>query len=391
VGQLGFEPRTQPLYRTKSGLKPQRGRLLENAHFADEREAQSFYPFHEIAMTKKEIELYETTATEAVERYLSDREDEVQKATLQSHRYRLEPFVKWCEQEGINNLNTLNGRDLQDFRYWRKKDGDLNNVTLHTQMTTFRVFIKWCEDFQAVIPGLNEKIRVPKLDENEDVSDGMMEPERALKILDHLEKFQYASRDHAMFRIMFRTGVRIGGLRALDLSDYHSQDQYIEVRHRADSDTPLKNGQGGERPIYLNGMTCQVIDDYIEQNRIDVEGDYGRNPLLTTRFGRLSANTIRQRFYKISHPCFYTGECPHDEKPATCDYRNNVDYASQCPSAESPHSARKASITYWRQRDTPAQQVGERANVNQDIIEKHYDKRTDHGKMKQRKDFFDRE
>ncbi|MFC7113831.1 tyrosine-type recombinase/integrase [Natronoarchaeum sp. GCM10025703] len=342
-------------------------------------------------MSNPEYELYETEPETALERYISDRENEVQSATLRSHKARLKKFIEWCGIEGIENMNDLNGRNLQDFRYWRKEDGDLNNVTLHTQMTTFRVFITWCEDFQAVTPGLHEKIRVPKLDPGEDVSNDKMEPEKALKILDYLEKFQYASRDHAMFRLLFRTGVRTGGLRTLNVSDYHSEDQYIEVKHRPEKDTPLKNGSQGQRPIYLNSMTCQVLEDYIENNRIEAKDDYGQKPLLTTNHGRLSPNTIRQRLYKLSHPCFYTGKCPHDENPKTCDFKNNVDYASQCPSSKSPHSVRKASITYWRQRDTPAQQVGERANVNQDIIEKHYDKRTDKGKMDQRKDFFDRE
>jgi site-specific recombinase XerD len=338
-----------------------------------------------------EPELYDTEPSTALERYLSDRESEVQDATLQAHRYRLQHFVRWAEQEGIDDLSKLNGRNLQDFRYWRKEDGGLNNVTLHTQMTTFRVFIKWCEDFQAVVPGLHEKIRIPKLDEDEDVSDQRIEPERALEILEHLSNFQYASTDHAMFRVLFRTGVRTGGLRALDLSDYHSQDQYIEVKNRPEQGTPLKNGDKGERPIYLNSVTCQTLDDYIQHNRIDAADEHGRKPLFTSNYGRLAATTIRQRLYKMTQPCFYTGDCPHDKEPATCDAHNNVDYASQCPSSEPPHSARKASITYWRQRDTPAQQVGERADVNQDIIEKHYDKRTDQGKMEQRKDFFDRE
>lgn len=342
-------------------------------------------------MTDPDYELYETEPETALERYLSDREDEVQKATLKAHNYRLSHFVRWCGIEGVENLNDLNGRNLQDYRYWRKEDGGLNNVTLHTQMTTFRVFIKWCEDFQAVVPGLHEKIRIPSLDDGEDVSDRKIEPERALKILDYLNDFQYASRDHAMFRVLFRTGVRTGGLRTLDLGDYHSQDQYIEVKNRPEQDTPLKNGEKGERPIYLNGMTCQVLDDYIAHHRIEVEDDYGREPLLTTQHGRLSPNTIRQRLYKLTQPCAYTGSCPHDKEPATCDAHQNTDFASQCPSSEPPHSARKASITYWRKRDTPAQQVGERANVNQDIIKKHYDKRSDQDKMDQRKDFFDRE
>lgn len=237
----------------------------------------------------------------------------MQDATLRAHRARLKHFLRWSRQNDLDNTNDLDGRNLQDYRFWRKNDGDLNNVSLYTQMTTFRVFINWCEDFQAVTPGLNEKIRIPNLDEDDDVSERKLEPERALSILEYLEYFHYASRDHTMFRILFRTGVRTGGLRALDLSDYHSQDQYIEVKHRPEQDTPLKNGEKGERPIYLNAMTCQIIDDYLENNRIERVDEYGRKPLLTTNQGRLSPNTVRQRFYKITQPCFYTGNCPHDK------------------------------------------------------------------------------
>lgn len=336
-------------------------------------------------------ELYETTPEEALKRYLSDRSEEVSDATLYSHESRMGHFIRWCDEEEITNLNDLSGRHMQDYRYWRKNDGGLNNVTLHTQMTTFRVFIKWCEDYEAVTPGLHEKIRIPKLDRDEDVADREMKPERALKILDYLDKYQYASRKHAMFRVLFRTGVRTGGLRTIDLGDYHSGDQYIEVKHRPETDTPLKNGDQGERPIHLNAKTCQVLDDHIEKNRIGITDEYGREPLFTTSHGRMAQDTVRTQIYKISHPCFYTGDCPHDKNPQTCDAKQNVDCASQCPSSEPPHSIRKGSITYWRARDTPAEQVGERANVSTDIIEKHYDKRGDFDKMEQRKDYFEKE
>lgn len=178
-----------------------------------------------------EYELYETTPENALERYLSERSSEVQQATLDAHEYRLNHFLRWCNQESVDNLNNLSGRDLQNYRYWRKEDGGLNNVTLHTQMTTFRVFIKWRKDYEAVVPGLHEKVRVPDLDRDEDVADRELEPERALEILEFLEKFHYASRNHAMFRVLFRTGVRTGGLRTLDIEDDHSEDQFIEVAH----------------------------------------------------------------------------------------------------------------------------------------------------------------
>lgn len=335
--------------------------------------------------------LYATTPEEAVKRYLEEREDEVSVNTLNSHEYRIGHFLRWCKEEGIDNMNDLNGRSMQDYRHWRKRDGGLNNVSLHTQMQTFRVFIQWAEDYNAVTPELSEKIRVPELDRNENVGDNVIEPERAKETLEHYAKYQYASRWHTMYRLIFRTGIRIGGLRALDLSDYDSEGQYIEVRHRPDQDTNIKNGLDGERPIYINETTAEILDDYIHHYRHDVTDKFGREPLITTSNGRPARTTIRNAFYKMNQPCRFTGECPHDEEIETCIYRSNVNEACKCPSTEAPHAVRKASITHWRKEDTPAEQVSERVDTSVDTIERHYDKRTDLEKMEQRKEAFEKE
>ena len=51
----------------------------------------------------------------AVELYLADREPELRSVTLNSHRSRLGFFVEWCADRGIDNLNELTGRKLNEF------------------------------------------------------------------------------------------------------------------------------------------------------------------------------------------------------------------------------------------------------------------------------------
>lgn len=173
-------------------------------------------------MSTDEFELIPIEPEEALDDYLDDKRSDCQKQTVRAHRYRLQHFVRWCNGDGdVDNLNELNGRHRQKFRHWRQRDGDLNNVTVHTQMTTFRQFIRWAEDYDAVPDGLSEKVRLPKLDRDEDVRDTKIETERAMEILEYLEKFEYASLHHALFRIMFRTGLRVGAIHALDLEDYY--------------------------------------------------------------------------------------------------------------------------------------------------------------------------
>ena len=75
-------------------------------------------------------ELEPIAPVEAKEMFLAQRRDEVAEATLQGYHYRLKPFVKWCEQEEVTDLNELTARSLHEYRLWRKEDGDLKTITL---------------------------------------------------------------------------------------------------------------------------------------------------------------------------------------------------------------------------------------------------------------------
>jgi len=324
----------------------------------------------------------------AVEKYLTHRQnEEVSKKTLQAHKYRLNHFVRWCQQEEIESLTEISPRDLQDYRHWRKKDGGLNNVSWHTQMITFRVFVKWAENYQALPPEMHKRIEIPQLKQNEDARDKTFSEERAADILQYLERYDYASNLHTLFAILWHTGMRVGSVRAIDLRDFNEQEQYIELVHRPETGTALKNGANGERPVSLANPETQLLADYIENVRSEVNDSEGRKPLFTTSNGRAHRTTLRSWIYKLARPCMYA-ECPHDRDPGSCEAARRVDEASKCPSSFSPHTIRRSSITHWLSQDAPMEAVSDRMNAEEEALEKHYDKRTEKGKMEQRKEYF---
>jgi site-specific recombinase XerD len=94
----------------------------------------------------------------AQELCLKQKEMNASKKTVQSHKYRLNAFVRWCDENDIDNLNELTGRDLQEYRLWRQDDADLKKIALTQQMSTIRVFIKWCGSMEAVPADLYEKL-----------------------------------------------------------------------------------------------------------------------------------------------------------------------------------------------------------------------------------------
>lgn len=325
---------------------------------------------------------------EAVEWYLQEREAEVSGNTLQAHEYRLNHFVRWCDEQGIENMNEIYGRDLQQYRLWRREDGGLNNVTMVTQLSTLRVFIRWCENIDAVAEGVHDKIMLPSLSKNEDRREVMLDPEDAKKLIEYLRKFEFATRTHALIELMWHTGLRIGAAHSLDVEDYKTDETYIEIRHRPERGTRLKNKHEGGRYASLSADVCDVLDAYIEFNRKDSTDEFGREPLFSTAAGRPNKTTLRQNIYCITRPCEYTGGCPHDREIESCEAIHH-DNASKCPSSVSPHAIRRGAITHHLSKDVPEKVVSDRMNVGLDVLEKHYDQRTESEKAEQRRDYLD--
>jgi len=325
------------------------------------------------------------TPREAVELYEADRRDEVSDATLQSHGYRLERFVEWCEREDIDNLNDVSGRDIQRFKLYRKQQ--VSTVTLKSQMDTLRVFLRFCESLDGVRDGVAESVVSPTVDREDNVSGAILPTDRTETILAYLAKYNYASIHHVLLRILWETGCRMGAARAIDVDHVDLHDCRIELHHQPETDTPLKNGKRGEREIAISPDTALLIEDYINEHRHDVADDYGRNPLLTTEYGRITKNTLRAYVYRLSRPCQYGKDCPIDRDPDDCEAVESRMSASKCPESRSPHAIRRGAITHWLTQDVPTEAVSDRMNVTKDVLDEHYDKRSKRERMEQRRDY----
>lgn len=218
-----------------------------------------------------------------VERFLSDEEDDVVHDTLINHQYRLERFLEWCEETGFDDLTELTGRKANDYRRHRKKNSGIALVTLSNQLKTFRVFVKYCEDNDSVPIGVSDQIQIPSVEpEDEKADDRDLDPERADRILDYLNKYEYASLDHVLFALLSDMGCRIGAIHSIDVDDLKYRDDgrmYVELEHRPDTDTKLKRQRKGERNVIL-GIQVEniqkVVEDYLDDCRTDVEDEHGR-------------------------------------------------------------------------------------------------------------------
>ena len=326
------------------------------------------------------------TPEDAVESYLADKELELEDSSLRNHRYRLQRFLEWADECGLEDMNEITGRKLNEYKQWRSKD--VNNVTLKNQLGTVRQFIAFCERIDAAPKGVHEKMTLPTIGYMEDVSEERLTSDEAEAILEYCEKYEYATLRHALFYVMWHTGIRTGSAHALDVADLDTEQGFLDIRNRPETGTKLKNRDRGERHVYLKEDVCRVLDDYISMHHPKVEDEHIRMPLFGTSDGRASTTTIQRNIYTLTRPCHYTNECPHDREIQECE-ATHYNTASKCPSSVSPHAVRRGAITAHRNANVPKDVASDRMDVSGDVLDKHYDQANKSEHRERRRDFLD--
>jgi integrase len=347
-----------------------------------------------------ERELESTPPDKAFELWMQTLQDNAD-STLQSYRYRVRPFLQWLDKEGIDDLNDVSTRHIKEFQAERR--GNRSKQTLNNQWGTLKQFLRYCYELRAVSEEVVKAVDVPDLSKEDRVNTEKLIADRAQDILQKLDRYEYATREHVLFTLLWRTTLRIGAIHSLDLRDLYLDEQdrerlrdellsegfaphvvesiledvqlpLIYPQHRPESETPLKNQQDGERVINIADWVAEIIQDYIDVNRYDVEDDDGRLPLITSRKGdgRLSKSAMRNWVYIMTQPCEFGEPCPHDRDPEECDAREHG-YGSLCPSSRAPHRIRTGAITHHRDQGWSISDIADKANTSEDLIEGVYD------------------
>ncbi|WP_160134187.1 tyrosine-type recombinase/integrase [Halococcus salsus] len=315
------------------------------------------------------------TPEEALEQYLESRHDATA-STVTNHRYRLNYFLQWFDEESeLDDLSALSGLHCEQFKNWRMTNFDLNLVTLQYHMQTLRVFVRWCENVGVIDEEVSDKIIVPTVPESEKARDVHISHDRATQIMDYLARYEWASKNHLVFSLLYHTGMRRSSLYSLDVQDWHQDNGYLAVRHRPEQGTSLKLKEDGERNVSVtNNRLARALDDWLEEQRPDVVDDSGRHPLLASTQGRLHYETISKVCYRVVRPCYFANECPHDRDIDDCQATKR-DHMSKCPGSVSSHPIRRSAITHHLDSDVPKAIVSERMNVSEPILDMHYDAR----------------
>lgn len=323
----------------------------------------------------------------AVERWLAAIRSDRSEQTRRSYYYRLKLFVEWCEDQDIDSMHDLDGWLIDEYITHREAVEPTAN-TRKNELTTLKKWLEYCENIGVVSEGLADTINVPTVPPAERASSIKLATEDAMALLSHYRDSpdEFGTRAHMLLELFWHVGCRVGGLQALDVDDFQTTDdgrRYLVFRNRPESDTRLKKGANGERPVILSEQTANAVEAYIDRYRDDVTDDYGREPLVTSILGRPTKGTMRDWAYQATLPCVH-GPCPHDKNPDTCRW-TKYNHSSKCPSSRAPHHIRTGAITWMRDQGLPAEIVAERVNASVSTIEEYYDQQDPVAEMLRRR------
>lgn len=328
----------------------------------------------------------ETQAEFLAETYVDGRTEEKDytKTTRENHVHHLAQFIDFlAENHDITDFDEVSG--LHIMRYKADQLGRCARTTVYTRMVTLRSFFRKMGTHGEVPDDLADSVdeELPRPDDDEWQDDTHLSEDRAKEVLEELETFEYASRKHVCYLLVWHIGCRLGGVRAISLRDFHPENQTIEFHHRPAISCGLKNKSDGERQVNITEKVAEVVQDWIEHNRPSPDPDIGPegteyHPLIASRYGRVDKSTIRRDIYQAT--C--CGDCTHDGKPLP-----KVQKAGECPESVGPHAMRRTSYTAQLNAGWPKKKLAERVNATTGVLDAHYDEQTKAEKAAQRREY----
>lgn len=317
-----------------------------------------------------------TDLDDLYERYRGRRQNR-SPATRAQYKRTVPTFIDFAEDQGVTTTDGLS-ISLVDSFVDRLQQCHSADATVLTYTKNVRAWLRWlskrgeCSDRVCQLLDPDELGLTPR------ARDEALPASEASAILEQLRQRRYGSMIHALLELTWNGGMRIGGVHSLDLQDFDPDNRELQIRHRLESGTRLKNGSedkntpgDGERNITLAASVIEAVSVYIETERPAVTDEYGREPLFTTPYGRAARSTIRRKLYQATS-CRWG---PESREKQDCDGSCDPD-SDVCSYSYFPHAIRRGAIVRHLSGGLSPSIASERFDVSVQTLKKHYDPRT---------------
>jgi integrase len=298
-------------------------------------------------------------------------------------RYR-DTVNDFIQSQDVTDLMEVTPREVNRWNQLLQRR-DYARTTRDGRFETLEVFFKWAEaewraprddKISQTIARKRNDLNVSGDEKSRSGDDNhRISSERAEKIIGHLAKHDYASRQMVEFLLIYHIGCRQSALLSIDCSDVKPRKGIIQIRNRPEeSGVRLKRGNKGERDVNISPDIMSVVTDYINEHRSKPNDE--SDALLTSWAGRIDDSTLYRDIAGLTK----CGECLDDGgEPLT---KQN---ASDCPESIGCHDLRRVAITRMRDEGISWDTISGRVNATVQMLKQHYDSPTFEGAAERRK------
>lgn len=170
--------------------------------------------------------------------------------TLRAAFTSVQGFLRFLKNQGKTDLPSLVHNDLEAF-VESEQDRGLKPVSVKNGLRQVQTFLRYLIEGKVVPSEVLERrigIKLP------DALPRAMDPRDVRRLLAVVEKI----RDRAMILVLLRTGMRIGELLQLQVTDVHLAERKILLY------IGEKNRTG--RVVYLSLDACQALKEWMQKN-----------------------------------------------------------------------------------------------------------------------------
>jgi site-specific recombinase XerD len=176
--------------------------------------------------------------------------------TLRNYKTYLTQFSTWCEENGLKDIEKVTLNDVEEFQLSLRQEHDLKigPATVNYYLIALRTLLKYLilHDIEVLSP---EKIALSKTTGRQIL---FLEPEE-IEAIDSQIKTEDLNglRDHAIFQILYSSGLRISELVALKRGQISLARGEFSVK-----------GKGGKvRPVFVSEKAALALEEYFGSRR----------------------------------------------------------------------------------------------------------------------------
>jgi len=192
---------------------------------------------------------------QALDEFLFSKEAEgISAKTLEFYRQKLRPFIGYLQNTGVKVVKDITPAHIRDFMMALRDTGH-GRGGLHAYYRAIRAFMAYLEGEGIIDQSPHRKVKAPRLPKRVMPT---LSPEQLQRLFSsRLGDTEFTEkRNRALLLVLLDTGVRLGELLSMRLTDLDLRQGMVKV-----------SGKTGERLVGMSEGTVSALKSYLELRR----------------------------------------------------------------------------------------------------------------------------